>query len=122
MKNTYLIERKDNVFSKIKNWLYSIFSRIKKETSSITENTDNINNNIEKTDSRLKTYEEDKAKFMELYNNVKNKKIDIDTLNEETAEKICQLLEEEIKLKGRIVSDKIKQIMKNEKNTENTDL
>lgn len=127
MKDTYLIERKDNIFSKIKNWFQGIFfkNKIQKETKNVTENTyniDNTNNNIEKTDSKLKMYEEDKNSFMEIYKKVKNKEIDIDMLDEETTEKICQLLEEEVKLKGKIINDKYKRIKNFENNTENTDL
>ena len=120
MKDTYLIERKDNVFSKIKNWFQGIFfkNKVQKETKKVTENT----YNIEKTDSRLKMYEENKNSFMEIYKKVKNKEIDIDMLDEETTEKICQLLEEEIKLKGKIINDKYKLIKDYENNTENTDL
>ena len=127
MKNTYLIERKENIFSKIKNWFRGLFKKniIQEETNSITEtkkNMNNMNNNLEKIDNSIKTYKEDKAEFMELYNNVKNGKIGIDTLDEETAGKICKLLKEEIFMKNKIVNDKYKQIIDFNNNTDNADL
>lgn len=127
MKNIYLIERKENIFSKIKNWFRGLFKKniIQEETNSITEtkkNMNNMNNNLEKIDNSIKTYKEDKAEFMELYNNVKNGKIGIDTLDEETAGKICKLLKEEIFMKNKIVNDKYKQIIDFDNNTDNADL
>lgn len=127
MKNTYLIERKETIFSKIKKWFHGIFKKniIQEETNSnieTTQNTENMNNNIEKIDNSIKTYEEDKERFMEVYNKVKNREIDFDTLDEETIEKICQLLKEEIHMKNKIIDDKYKKIIEFNNDAENTDL
>ena len=122
MKDKYLIVRKESVFSKIKNWFSGIFvkDKIQEETENIVENTNNItentnstfenrNNNIKNADniqSSREIFEENKARFMELYNNVKNGEVDVNTLDEETAEKICKLLKEEILMQDKIINDK----------------
>lgn len=131
MIDKYLIVRKESFFSKIKNWFNSIFTknRIVEEKKYTLEkeesNTENTSNIIEKKESNFeninsnfrKKYQEDKSKFMDIYNKVKKKEIDVDELDDETAEKICKLLNEEILMKMNRINDKYQQI-NNKKNNE----
>ncbi len=138
MKDKYLIVRKESFFSKIKNWFNNIFAKNiisdekkhtidKKESSAdnisnITESigsiTEKKDSNTENIDSNFKKkYQEDKSKFMDIYNKVKNKEIDVDELDDETADKICKLLNEEILMKMNRINDKYQRI-NNKKNNE----
>lgn len=117
MEDKYLIEKKESFFSRIKNWFNSIFTKNKileeeKTDSEIKENEiENINdiaeikeNDTKNKDSDFKIkYQEDKAKFMDIYNKVKKKEIEVNSLDEETVKKISKLLYEEILMKVDII-------------------
>lgn len=99
MNNNQLIERKENIFAKIKNFFKNLFFKKNKN-----EVFNTVTQNIEETrepKSTSKKYETDKKEFFELYENSKKGEIDLLSLPPETLKKMCALLEEEIKLKEK---------------------
>ena len=97
MSNNQLIKRKENIFTKIKNFFNGLF--LKKEeynyTNSIAQNIEEV----KKPD--IDEYETDKKEFLELYENSKKGEVDLLSLSPEKLKKMCELLEEEIKMKER---------------------
>ena len=96
MNNNQLIERKENIFTKIKNFFRGLFSK-KKEyncTNSIAQNIQETEpNNIEK----VKVMENSRR----LYEKSKKGEVDLLSLSPDTLKKMCALLEEEIKMKEK---------------------
>ena len=103
MEDKYLIEKKESFFSRIKNWFNSIFTKNKilEEEKTDSEIKENDTKNKD-SDFKIK-YQEDKAKFMDIYNKVKKKEIEVNSLDEETVKKISKLLYEEILMKVDII-------------------
>lgn len=99
MNNNQLIERKENIFAKIKNFFKNLFFKKNRK-----EVFNTVTQNIEETrepKSTSKKYETDKKEFFELYENSKKGEIDLLSLPPETLKKMCALLEEEIKMKEK---------------------
>lgn len=99
MNNNQLIERKENIFAKMKNFFKNLF--FKKNKSEVF---DTVTQNIKEArepKSTSKKYETDKKEFFELYENSKKGEIDLLSLPPETLKKMCALLEEEIKMKEK---------------------
>ena len=95
--NNKLIERKENIFTKIRNFFKGLFYK-KEKFNDANLASQNIEE-IEKTDTEK--YETDKREFLDLYENAKQGKVDMLSLSSDTLEKMCELLEEEIKIKER---------------------
>lgn len=90
MNGNELIEVKQNLFTKMKNFFRKIFARnYKKET--INENNTITQYSVTKNDS--------KEQFFELYNKIKKGEISTFSIDIDNLQKICQMLEEECKLK-----------------------
>ena len=97
MSNNQLIERKENIFKKIKNFFKGFF--FKKEEYNYTNP---VSQNIEKVKNPdIDKYATDKKEFLELYENSKKGEVDLLSLSPDTLKKMCALLEEEIKMKER---------------------
>ncbi len=96
MSNNQLIEHKENIFTKIKNF----FSKLsyKKEENNINPVSQNIE---ESKETNIKNYETEKKEFLKLYEDSKKGKVDLLSLSPETLKKMCTLLEEEIKIKEK---------------------
>lgn len=97
MNNNQLIERKESIFTKIKNFFLRKFGS---KNKSANENIV-VQNVTETKENNVKTYEDDKKEFLQLYEDSKNGKIDLLSLSPEILEKMCILLEEEIKIKEK---------------------
>ncbi len=113
-----LIKYKKSFFTKIKEGLLNFFHR-----KQIIQKRDTIkdNNNEQKEEKTviedtlkepqeniLKNKNMSKEEFMEIYNKVKNKEIDTDTLDEDTLYKIMIMLNEEIELSSKKVYNEIR--------------
>lgn len=103
MNNNQLIKYKESVFSKIKNLFKNLF--IKKQVVIPVQNelieTSKINHKNNKNN-----YEDNKKNFMDLYEKTKKGDIDLFSIDPEKLEKMCKLLEEEIKIKERNLQEK----------------
>ena len=99
MNNKQLIEYKENIFTKIKNFFKNIFR--KKQVNSNIEKTAIIPEEIKK-----ENYKIDKKEFMDIYEKSKTGDIDLFTIPVDKLEKMCILLEEEIKIKERNLDEK----------------
>ena len=97
MNNNQLIERKENIFTKIKNFFRGLFSK-KKEYNC----TNSIAQNIQETEpNNIEQYETDKKEFLEIYEKSKKGEVDLLSLSPDALKKMCALLEEEIKMKEK---------------------
>jgi len=91
MNNNELIEIKQNLFTKIKNFFRNIFVRnYKKETINADNNTSN---------QYSSTTNNQKEQFFELYKKIKHGDVNVFNVDIDKLQKICQMLEEECKLK-----------------------
>ena len=95
--NNQLVECKENIFTKIKNFFKGLFFR-KEDKKYISQTSPNING-TEKNGMREDKI--DKRSFLELYEKSKKGEVDLFSLSPEKLEKMCELLEEEIKIKRR---------------------
>lgn len=97
MSKNQLVECKENIFTKIKNFLRRKF--FKKEDYKYV---DSVSHSIKETkQNNIESYEMDKKDFLELYEKSKKGEVDLLSLAPETLKKMCALLEEEIKIKER---------------------
>ena len=99
MNNNQLIERKENIFTKIKKFFKNLLFK-KEENKLINTATQSIEKTKVKK-SVSENYETDKKDFLELYEKSKKGEIDLLSLPPETLKKMCSLLEEEIKIKEK---------------------
>ena len=95
IEDKQLIKYKKGFFRRIKEAFFNIFHK-KNEKNDLREE-------IEKPKVELK------KDFMEIYNKVKNGQVDIDTLDEETQERIMIMINEEIDLTNRKIYEVLKQ-------------
>lgn len=91
MNGKELIETKQKIFTKIRNFFKSIFARKNKVI------VPNSNNNLLTQNSSINN--NPKEQFFKLYNDIKNGKINVFSLDIDKLQKICHMLEEECKLK-----------------------
>lgn len=91
MNNNQLVKYKKSIFSKIKSFFKNLFSKKQVTVPIQNEIIENNKNN----------YEENKRAFMDLYEKAKNGDIDLFSIDPDKMEKMCKLLEEEIKIKER---------------------
>ena len=97
MNNKQLIESKENIFTKIRNFFKKLFFKEEKYN-----NIDSVSQNIQETkNDNIENYETDKKDFLELYEKSKKGEVDLLSLSPDTLKKMCALLEEEIKIKER---------------------
>lgn len=96
MNNNQLVKYKEGVFSKIKNFFKNLF--VKKQVA-IPVHNELIENN-------KNNYDDNKRNFMNLYEKTKKGDIDLFSIAPEKLEKMCKLLEEEIKIKERNLQEK----------------
>lgn len=92
MKNTYLVEKKEGIFSKIKRFFQRIFIKEKL----LPEHNEEQTQNVKKLN---------KEEFMDLYRKVKNEEIDYTTLDEDTIDMLCELLKEEILIRAERIDE-----------------
>ena len=91
MNSKELIKVKQNIFTKIKDFFRSIFVRKHKDVML------NASNTISNQHSSINNSQ--KEQFFDLYNNIKNGKVNVFNVDIDKLQKICQMLEEECKLK-----------------------
>lgn len=91
MNNKELIEVKQNIFTKIKNFFKNIFAKNNKETG--------INSNGTIATQYSSTGNNQKEKFFDLYNKIKAGNVNVFNVDIDKLQKVCQMLEEECKLK-----------------------
>ena len=96
MNNNQIVKYKEGIFSKIKNFFKNLF--VKKQLAIPVQNKliENNKNN----------YVDNKRNFMDLYEKTKKGDIDLFSIAPEKLEKMCKLLEEEIKIKERNLQEK----------------
>ena len=104
---------KNNRFLRILiNNIYEFFTKNKSSVKMISDKQashDDEEKVIDKDTFRIKeeqNVEKQKADFFELYNEAKEDNFDVYKLNRETLAKICDMMEEEIKIKKRILEEK----------------
>lgn len=93
MNNNQLMEVKNNIFTKIKNFFKKIFTEKKQLPDEITKNS-----------------AENKREFFEQYNKIKKGEIDIFSIDPDEVEKMCIILEEENKIQEQQLSAKLNQL------------
>lgn len=107
MSENQLIECKENIFTKIKNYFKRNF--FKKDNY---KHVDYVSQNVQETkQDNIESYEINKKDFLELYEKSKKGEVDLLSLAPETLKKMCALLEEEIKIKER--NNEIKRVKLN---------
>ena len=85
------IKIKQNIFTKIRDFFRCIF--VKKHKNLML----NASNTVPTQNSSINNSQ--KEQFFDLYNNIKNGKVDVFNVDIDKLQKICQILEEECKLK-----------------------
>ena len=96
--------KNNNIFSKIKNFFKNLFNNKKKlPTAEYIESKENIVEDNESTKLN-------KEQFLDLYERLKQGDVDIFTIDPDEVEKMCMLLEEEIKLKEKQLDGKLSKI------------
>lgn len=105
-----LIKYKKSFFSKIKEKFISFFHKKNNDYMDLnkTEISENISNKSTFKQNLVKESTE-KEKFMDLYNKVKEGKINTESLDEKTLHKIIVLLNEEIELTNSKIYEEIKE-------------
>ena len=101
----------NNIVSKIKKIFQNIFNTQKKFPI-VKEAEDSQEENLEVTD---------KKQFLEVYEKLKKGEVDILSMEPDKSEKMCILLEEEIKLKEKLLEKKLSQIAQIKENIEKLD-
>lgn len=96
---------KNSIFIKIKNFFKNIFNNQKKFPLR-EEKPDTV---------KMNATELNKKEFLEIYEKIKNGEADILSIDPDVTEKMCILLEEEIKLKQKLLDNKIAQIVQIDK-------
>lgn len=85
------IKTKQNIFASIKEFFRNIFARKQKKLM-LNESNTLSTQNLSKNNSS-------KEQFFDLYNNLKEGKVNVFNTDIDKLQKICQMLEEECKLK-----------------------
>lgn len=91
MNSKELIAVKQNIFTKIKNFFKKIFARNNKDTI-INSNNTTLNQDLSTTNSQ-------KEQFFDLYRKIKTGDANVFNEDIDKLQRICQILEEECKLK-----------------------
>lgn len=110
--------KENNIFNKIINFFKNIFRNQKKlPPVSNVENNSQEKSNISPIQTTQNSVEKaDKKQFLDMYEKVKKGEVDILSIDPDETEKICMLLEEEIKLKEKLLDKKMSQISEIEEN------
>ena len=91
MNSKEITKIKQNFFTKIKDFFKRIFSKKHKDIMLNASNTVSTPN--------LLTNDSQKEQFFDLYNNIKNGKVNVFNVDINKLQKVCQMLEEECKFK-----------------------
>lgn len=107
--NNQLIKKENGVFEKIINFFKKLFYKTENKEKLVPEPISiNTQKEIKYDLNEEKT---DKEEFMSLYEKAKNEEIDLYSLDEKTLERMCKLLEEEIKITKNAIEQKKQKIM-----------
>ena len=91
MNNKELIEVRQNIFTKIKNFLKKIFIKNHKETIQSSNST--VSTQYSSIDKN------EKEQFFDLYKKIKTGNVNVFNVDIDKLQKVCKILEEECKLK-----------------------
>ena len=105
MKNNSLIKYQEGFFAKLKRKFRSIFFKDNKEEITKIDNKPIINKTELNNENEVKS---NKEEFFKLYNQVMKGEVDINSLDKESIAKINEMLEEEVRIKERILAEKTK--------------
>ena len=92
---------KDNIFTKIMNFFKRIFNNQDKLLQSGKSEETTLNK------TQTESEKLDKKEFFEIYEKLKKGDVDILSMDPDKSEKMCKLLEEEIKLKEKLLDSKL---------------
>lgn len=105
MESKQIVKYKESFWSKIKNKFINLFKRTKNNY-----NNEEVQNISAKDNDIVQKNNMSKQEVMELYKKVKNKEVELESLDNESLYKILSLLEEELKLWDEKVTNQCKQI------------
>jgi hypothetical protein len=110
MNKNSLIEIKESIFTKIRNFFRNIIKKNNAEKNTLfTNNVSTGNSNIEKQ-------VDNKKEFFNLYNKIKYGEISAFSVELEKLEKVCKMLEEECNLKEKRLKNTKEEIEIHKKN------
>ena len=94
MENNQLTKKEDNLLKKFQNYFKNLLYNFKNKKNKIYSNE----NKIKVCDTEERKTIKNKTEFMVLYNRMKKGEVLISSIDEECLNKMCKLMEEEIKL------------------------
>ena len=103
MSNKQLVEYKENIFTRIRNFFKRIFSKKSKQRVEdiVVQNSIEAEHVAEPKEEVNEEYKTNKKEFFDIYEKSKKGEVDLFSLSAETLEKMCTLIEEEIRIKKR---------------------
>jgi hypothetical protein len=92
--------KQEGFFRKIRNFFIGLFKHQKDTDISQSNTNQNLKNETLKTN-----YENEKKEIFDLLSKIKNREIDVNTLNQDQLNKVGALLKEEIRIKEKKVNE-----------------